>query len=141
MSIFDLFNLEDKVALVTGGTHGIGMACAMALGQEMLEKEGCHLVFAPDGATVYPRGPDTITRVQVPRLGDMLCGESRPGFFRGVATVVNVLFNMVGPDVALFGEKDYQQYLIIQRMVDFVAAGMSAKPMATSDAEQRENRA
>jgi len=84
----------------------------------MLRDAGCHLVFAPEGRTVYPYGPDTITRVAVPRLGDILDGESRPGFFRGVATVVNILFNMVRPDVALFGEKDYQQLLVIRRMVD-----------------------
>lgn len=84
----------------------------------MLRAEGCHLVFAPDGRTVYPHGPDTITRVAVPGLGDILDGESRPGFFRGVATVVNILFNMTQPHVALFGEKDYQQLLVIGRMVE-----------------------
>lgn len=82
-----------------------------------LAEVGCDMVFAPQGATVYPHGPDRITRVEVPGLGDILCGQSRPGFFRGVATVVNILFNMVQPDVAIFGKKDYQQLLIIERMV------------------------
>ncbi len=84
---------------------------------ELLAGVDCHMLFAPEGATVYPHGPDVITRVEVPRLGDILDGESRPGFFRGVATVVSILFNMVQPDVALFGEKDYQQLLVIRRMV------------------------
>jgi len=83
----------------------------------LLAGEGCHLLFAPHGETVYPHGPETITRVEVPRLSDCLCGASRPGFFRGVATVVNILFNMVQPEVATFGEKDYQQLLVIRRMV------------------------
>ena len=85
---------------------------------ELLAGEGCHLVFAPEGQTVYPRPPETITRVDVPGLGDVLEGESRPGFFRGVATVVSILFHMVEPDVAMFGEKDYQQLLVIRRMVE-----------------------
>jgi pantoate--beta-alanine ligase len=84
---------------------------------KLLADEGCQLVFAPPGHLVYPHGPDTITRVHVPRIGDIIDGESRPVFFRGVATVVNVLFNMVQPDVAMFGKKDYQQLLVIRRMV------------------------
>jgi len=82
-----------------------------------LAEVGCDMLFAPHADTVYPHGPDAITRVEVPRLGDMLCGESRPGFFRGVATVVHILFNMAQPDVAVFGNKDYQQLLLIRRMV------------------------
>ncbi len=98
---------------------------------EMLAGERCHLVFAPDGATVYPRGPQTITRVEVPRLGDMLCAENRPGFFRGVATVVNILFNMVQPHVALFGEKDFQQLLVIRRMVHDLRMRVSIEAVPT----------
>jgi len=97
----------------------------------LLRAQGCHLVFAPDGHTVYPHGPDTITRVAVPRVGDILDGESRPGFFRGVATVVNILFNMVQPDVALFGEKDYQQLLVIGRMVADLRMRIRIVPVAT----------
>jgi pantoate--beta-alanine ligase len=84
---------------------------------QLLADNGCDLVFAPDSETVYPRGPDEITRVTIPALGEILCGASRPEFFRGVSTVVSVLLNMVQPDVAMFGEKDYQQLLIIRRMV------------------------
>jgi pantoate--beta-alanine ligase len=84
---------------------------------EALDGAGCDVLFAPDAGTIYPDGPEKVTRVEVPALGAILCGESRPTFFRGVATVVNILFNMVQPDVAMFGEKDYQQLLVIRQMV------------------------
>jgi pantoate--beta-alanine ligase len=93
----------------------------LARDRELLEEAGCDLLFAPNVATVYPRGSEEQTRVEVPGLSDVLCGESRPGHFRGVATVVCKLFNMVQPDVALFGEKDFQQLLIIRRMVEDLA--------------------
>jgi pantoate--beta-alanine ligase len=93
----------------------------LARDRELLESAGCDLLFAPGVATVYPRGSDAQTRVEVPGLSDVLCGESRPGHFRGVATVVCKLFNMVQPDVALFGEKDFQQLLVIRRMVEDLA--------------------
>ncbi|MFO1434773.1 MAG: pantoate--beta-alanine ligase [Candidatus Competibacteraceae bacterium] len=76
---------------------------------------GLDLLFAPPVAEVYPNGLDKLTRVEVPELSDILCGASRPGHFAGVATVVSKLFNMVQPDVALFGEKDWQQLLVIRR--------------------------
>jgi pantoate--beta-alanine ligase len=79
---------------------------------------GCDLLFAPRLETMYPKGQGDQTRVEVPRLGDILCGASRPGHFVGVATVVCKLFNMVQPDLALFGEKDYQQLLVIRRMTE-----------------------
>ena len=66
---------------------------------------------------MYPHGLDRGARVAVPELADMLCGKVRPGHFEGVATVVNKLFNIVQPDIAVFGEKDYQQLAIIRRMV------------------------
>jgi pantoate--beta-alanine ligase len=78
---------------------------------------GAALVFEPSVATMYPRGMGG-TFVEVPGLSDVLEGKSRPGHFRGVATVVMKLFQIVGPDVAHFGEKDYQQLLIIRRMVE-----------------------
>ncbi|MDX1528237.1 MAG: pantoate--beta-alanine ligase [Gammaproteobacteria bacterium] len=84
---------------------------------ERLKAMDCDLVFIPKGSDVYPRGPEHATRVEVPDLSSILCGQYRPGFFRGVATVVNILFNMVRPDAAVFGEKDYQQLLVIRRMV------------------------
>lgn len=84
---------------------------------QKLEAAGVDLLFAPTTGTIYPRGPAAATRVEVPELADILCGAARPGHFSGVATVVNILFNIVRPDVALFGEKDYQQLRIIRRMV------------------------
>ena len=75
------------------------------------------LVFMPSADELYPNGTKVSTRVEVPELGQILCGASRPGFFRGVCTVVNILLNMVMPNVAFFGAKDYQQLLIIRRMV------------------------
>ena len=71
----------------------------------------------PTDAEMYPRGLDVMTKVEVPALGDILCGKFRPGHFRGVTTVVNRLFNLVQPDVAIFGKKDYQQLLLIRLMV------------------------
>ncbi|MBK1703016.1 pantoate--beta-alanine ligase [Halochromatium glycolicum] len=82
----------------------------------MLREAGCDLLFAPAETEVYPRGRDGQTFVEVPGLSDDLCGSSRPGHFRGVATVVAKLFNMVQPEVAVFGEKDFQQLLVIRRM-------------------------
>jgi pantoate--beta-alanine ligase len=82
-----------------------------------LEAIGAHCLFAPAEQQVYPNGRDQQTRVEVPHLSDLLCGATRPGFFQGVATVVTKLFNMVQPDLAVFGEKDYQQLLVIRRLV------------------------
>ena len=83
-----------------------------------LESENVDLVFMPDVAEMYPRPVDKMTYVDVPLLGDILEGASRPGHFRGVTTVVTRLFSLVRPDVAIFGKKDYQQLLIIKRMVE-----------------------
>lgn len=84
---------------------------------QLLRERGVHALFAPEADELYPEGREGITRVQVPGLSDMLCGHSRPGFFAGVATVVTKLFNIVQPDCALFGEKDYQQLTLIRRLV------------------------
>jgi len=78
---------------------------------------GADLLFMPEVEEVYPGGVGDITRVEVPALSGVMDGALRPGHFTGVATVVSKLFNMVQPDVALFGEKDYQQLLVIRRMV------------------------
>jgi pantoate--beta-alanine ligase len=75
------------------------------------------VIFAPSVKEVYPNGLVGETRVEVPGISDILCGEFRPGHFVGVATVVAKLFNMVQPDTALFGEKDFQQLLVIRRFV------------------------
>lgn len=82
-----------------------------------LRAAGVDLLFAPADREIYPRGHDGVTAVEVPGLSNILCGAFRPGHFRGVATVVVKLFNLVQPDVAVFGEKDYQQLLVIRRMV------------------------
>lgn len=81
-----------------------------------LAAAGADLLFLPGDADMYPRGLEAMTRVEVPGVSDILCGAFRPGHFRGVATVVNRLFNLVQPDVALFGKKDYQQLLVIRLM-------------------------
>lgn len=83
----------------------------------VLRVEGVDLVFMPDEKEMYPRPLGQMTYVDVPQLGDELEGASRLGHFRGVTTVVTRLFSLVGPDAAVFGSKDYQQLLIIRRMV------------------------
>jgi pantoate--beta-alanine ligase len=84
---------------------------------EKLEQIGTDLLFTPSVTDIYPAGMEATSYVTVPGLSNVLCGASRPGHFRGVATVVNILFNIVQPDKALFGQKDYQQLVIIKRMV------------------------
>ena len=85
--------------------------------ERMLAGAGCDLMFMPDAREIYPRGLEGSTRVSVPELSEILCGRFRPGHFEGVSTVVAKLFEIVQPDVAVFGEKDYQQLTIIRRMV------------------------
>ena len=83
----------------------------------MLEDAGCDLMFMPDVGEIYPNGAGQATRIEVPGISGILCGEFRPGHFEGVATVVAKLFHIVDPDVAIFGEKDFQQLTVIRRMV------------------------
>ncbi|WP_188749429.1 pantoate--beta-alanine ligase [Marinobacterium zhoushanense] len=90
----------------------------LAEDQAQLEAFGCNLLFAPTEAEVYPQGRAGQTFVEVPGISDLYCGASRPGHFRGVTTIVNKLFNLIQPDVAVFGCKDYQQLHVIRRMVD-----------------------
>ncbi len=82
---------------------------------ELLEREGVSLVFAPSVEEMYPRS--AVTSITVEGLSERLCGKSRPGHFRGVATVVAKLFNIVEPDIAFFGQKDAAQVAVIKRMV------------------------
>ncbi len=82
-----------------------------------LKSIGVDLLFSPDETSFYPHGREALTRVEVVGLSDILEGAARPGHFVGVATVVSKLFNCVQPDLAVFGEKDFQQLLIIRRLV------------------------
>lgn len=89
-----------------------------------LREVGCDYLFHPDDNEMYPNGLDTQTRVICPTMTDVLCGASRPGHFEGVTTVVTKLFNIVQPDEAVFGIKDYQQIAVIRRMVEDLCMGI-----------------
>ncbi|MBK8507190.1 MAG: pantoate--beta-alanine ligase [Candidatus Competibacteraceae bacterium] len=95
-----------------------GYPRTLAEDARQLEAAGLDLLFAPAVAEIYPRPLEDMTAVTVPELSGILCGASRPTHFRGVATVVGKLFNMVQPDAALFGEKDWQQLMVIRRLVE-----------------------
>lgn len=83
-----------------------------------LQAAGCDYLFYPDETEIYPNGMAEQTRVIVPTMTNVLCGASRPGHFEGVTTVVSKLFNIVQPDEAVFGIKDFQQLAVIRRMVE-----------------------
>lgn len=85
---------------------------------EKLIAAGAELLFTPTPELIYPKGLAQQTFIEVPDIGDELCGASRPGHFRGVATIVAKLFNIVQPDMALFGRKDFQQLMVIKTMVE-----------------------
>jgi pantoate--beta-alanine ligase len=95
----------------------------------LLEAVGAAVLFYPDAAEMYPEGFQTF--VEVEKVSQPLCGAFRPGHFRGVATVVAKLFNIVKPHVALFGEKDFQQCVVIQRMVKDLNFDLEILPMPT----------
>ncbi|HKT43030.1 MAG TPA: pantoate--beta-alanine ligase [Rhodanobacteraceae bacterium] len=86
-----------------------------------LVEHGCDLLFAPSVEVMYPFGPEHAMRIHVPEVGDTLEGAHRPGHFDGVATIVAKLFAMVEPDVAVFGQKDWQQLLVVRRLVQELA--------------------
>jgi len=90
----------------------------LAADSTKLEAAGCDYLFCPNDKEIYPNGMAEQTRVIVPTMTDVLCGASRPGHFEGVTTVVTKLFNIVQPDEAVFGIKDFQQLAVIRRMVE-----------------------
>lgn len=98
---------------------------------DKLSKNSVDIVFFPEVGEIYPHGMARHTTVTVPDISDVLCGAHRPGHFTGVATIVNTLFNIVQPDIALFGEKDYQQLLVIRRMVSDLALPVEIVGVAT----------
>ena len=102
--------------------------------QQKLAYAQADLLFLPGSDVIYPDGQAAITKVSVPELSEILEGESRPGHFDGVATVVNKLFNLVRPNIAFFGQKDFQQLLVIQKMV----ADLCLPVQIVSVATQRE---
>lgn len=86
--------------------------------KEKLFAEGVQILYTPQVEDIYPEGMDIHTKVDAPALSDTLCGASRPGHFTGVTTIVSKLFNIVQPDIAVFGKKDFQQLSIIKKMVN-----------------------
>jgi len=95
----------------------------------LCRQEGVDYIFYPDAGQMYPAGYRTY--VTVDKLSDVLCGKSRPGHFKGVATVVTKLFNIVNPDAAYFGQKDAQQAIIIKRMASDLNMPLKIKVMPT----------
>jgi len=104
----------------------------MAADKEKLFSEGVQVLYAPSVGEIYPEGMAAQTQVQVPDLGDTLCGSTRPGHFDGVTTVVSKLFNIVQPDVAVFGEKDFQQLSIVRKMVKDLCQPIDIVGVATT---------
>jgi len=98
---------------------------------QKLEQLGVDIVFTPSSDVIYPNGLNAQTYVEVPELSDCLEGEMRPGHFRGMSTIVNKLFNLVQPDYACFGEKDFQQLAIVKQMVIDLAMPIEIIPVAT----------
>lgn len=101
----------------------------------LLKQEGVTAVFTPTPAIMYPQGLETQTFVEVPGISYLLEGAMRPGHFRGVSTVVTKLFNIVQPDIACFGQKDYQQLALIRKMVRDMAMPIEIIGVPTVRAE------
>jgi len=98
---------------------------------EKLAEAGVNIVFTPSASSIYPKGLEAQTYVEVPGLSNCLEGALRPGHFRGMSTIVNKLFNLVQPDYACFGEKDFQQLAIVKQMVDDLGMPIEIVPVAT----------
>ncbi len=104
----------------------------LAADKEKLFAEGTQYLFNPGVEQIYPEGMERHTKVSVPELSDTLCGASRPGHFDGVTTIVAKLFQIVQPNVAIFGEKDFQQLSIIRKMVDDLCMPIDIVGVATA---------
>ncbi|MBL4631004.1 MAG: pantoate--beta-alanine ligase [Paraglaciecola sp.] len=100
--------------------------------KSLLENLGVDVLFMPQVSDIYARGLEQQTFVEVPGLSYMICGASRPGHFRGVATIVCKLFNMVQPNLAFFGEKDFQQLQVIKAMVTDLSMNLKVFGVATT---------
>ena len=101
----------------------------LAQDKSSLMKVNTDLLFTPTADIIYPKGVGENSYVEVPNISDLYCGASRPGHFRGVATVVCKLFNLVQPDSACFGSKDYQQLQVIQTMVEDLSMPVNVIPV------------
>jgi len=101
----------------------------LAQDKASLEKVNTDLLFTPTADIIYPKGFGENSYIEVPNISDIYCGASRPGHFRGVATVVCKLFNLVQPDSACFGSKDYQQLQVIQTMVEDLSMPVEIVPV------------
>ncbi|WP_340679215.1 pantoate--beta-alanine ligase, partial [Paraglaciecola sp.] len=99
---------------------------------KLLEELGVDVLFSPQVSDMYARGLEQQTFVEVPGISYMICGASRPGHFRGVATIVCKLFNMVQPNLAYFGEKDFQQLQVIKAMVTDLSMNLKVFGVATT---------
>ena len=107
----------------------------LAADKEKLFAAGAQFLFLPQVSEIYPEGMDSHSKISVPELSDDHCGASRPGHFTGVATVVTKLFNIVQPDTAVFGEKDFQQLSVIRKMVRDLCMPINIVGVATARAE------
>ncbi len=107
----------------------------LAADQQQLEAAGVALLFTPTEPLIYPEGMSAHTQVSVPGLDSLHCGKSRPGHFTGVATVVTKLLGIVQPDVAIFGEKDFQQLAVIRKLVRdlYLPVEIVGAPIARND--------
>lgn len=111
------------------GEDFLGYPRTLEKDTSQLCSRGVDLLFAPSRSEVYPQG--FLTTVTVPALSDLLCGEYRPGHFSAVATVVLKLFNIVQPEVSVFGEKDFQQLMVIRKMVADLNSPVQIRSVAT----------